>query len=153
MRLLAKDPNERPESAADVLTALESIDLTPLESPLTKGGNRGVQDANVLDSLAGGVFVGRQAEMGQLKAALEDALGGKGLLAECDVRRRVDRPAGGAIELDRYVVGHAVRVRHAPLGRAACCDSASSPTAASTSASTSPSNWSATPRRDRDRRR
>ncbi|MCH7653866.1 MAG: AAA family ATPase [Chloroflexi bacterium] len=121
MRLLAKDPNERPESAADVLTALEAIDLTPLESPLrkggegvvesflgeggeqtplgkggdttplgeggettplqsplTKGGNRGVQDANVLDSLAGGVFVGRQAEMGQLKAALEDTLGGKG---------------------------------------------------------------------------
>ncbi|MCH7625695.1 MAG: AAA family ATPase, partial [Chloroflexi bacterium] len=78
MRLLAKDPNERPESAADVLTALEAIDLTPLESPLTKGGDGTVEEANALDSLAGGVFVGRQAEMGQLKAALEDALSGRG---------------------------------------------------------------------------
>ena len=32
----------------------------------------------MLDSLAGGVFVGRQAEMGQFKAALEDALSGRG---------------------------------------------------------------------------
>ena len=78
MRLLAKDPSERPDSASDVLTALEGIDLTPLEPPLGKGGESTVEEANVLDSLAGGVFVGRQAEMGQLKAALEDALGGKG---------------------------------------------------------------------------
>ena len=78
MRLLAKDPSEGPESAADVLTALEGIELTPLESPLRKGGEGSAEEANVLDSLAGGVFVGRQAEMGQLKAALEDALGGKG---------------------------------------------------------------------------
>ena len=28
LRLLAKDPSERPESAADVLTALESVDTT-----------------------------------------------------------------------------------------------------------------------------
>ena len=41
MRLLAKDPNERPDSAADVLTALEAIDLTPLESPLYKGAHWG----------------------------------------------------------------------------------------------------------------
>ena len=37
-----------------------------------------VDEAHVLDSLAGGVFVGRQSEMGQLKAALEDALSGRG---------------------------------------------------------------------------
>ncbi|MCH8063945.1 MAG: AAA family ATPase, partial [Chloroflexi bacterium] len=74
LRLLAKDPSERPESAADVLTALKAIDLTPID----KGGDGTVEETNVLDSLAGGVFVGRQAEMGQLKAALEDALGGKG---------------------------------------------------------------------------
>ncbi|MCH8061051.1 MAG: protein kinase [Chloroflexi bacterium] len=74
LRLLAKDPNERPENAKDVLTALESIDL----APSADGASATVEQANVLDSLAGGVFVGRQAEMGQLKAALEDALGGKG---------------------------------------------------------------------------
>ena len=60
MRLLAKDPSERPESASDVLTALDGIDLTPL----LKGKESTVEVANVLDSLAGGVFVGRQAEMG-----------------------------------------------------------------------------------------
>ena len=33
-----------------------------------------------MDSLAGGVFVGRQREMGELKASLEDALSGRGRL-------------------------------------------------------------------------
>ena len=33
-----------------------------------------------MDSLAGGVFVGRQREMGELKACLEDALSGRGRL-------------------------------------------------------------------------
>ena len=34
--------------------------------------------ANALNSLAGGVFAGRQREMGELKVALEDALSGRG---------------------------------------------------------------------------
>ncbi len=76
MRLLAKDSSERPASAADVLTALEGVDLAP--SPEESAPDR--DQANVLDSLAGGVFVGRQREMGELKAALEDALSGRGRL-------------------------------------------------------------------------
>ena len=73
MRLLAKDPSERPESAADVLTALEGVDLT------VSGEEAPERDeAHALDSLAGGVFVGRHQEMGELKAALEDALSGRG---------------------------------------------------------------------------
>ena len=72
LRLLAKDPSERPDSAADVLTALESIDPTAVS-------DEAVSDkANVLDSLAGGVFVGRQREMDDLKATLEEALSGRG---------------------------------------------------------------------------
>ena len=67
MRLLAKDPSERPDGAADVLTALEAIDLTPAAISASAAVE---EENNVLDSLAGGVFVGRQAEMGQLKAAL-----------------------------------------------------------------------------------
>ena len=75
MRLLAKDPSERPQSAADVLAALESIDLNvTAESPPPSHD----QEANVLDSLAGDIFVGRQREMDDLKAALEDTLGGRG---------------------------------------------------------------------------
>jgi hypothetical protein len=34
----------------------------------------------VLDTMAGGVFVGRQRELGRLKVALEDALLGRGRL-------------------------------------------------------------------------
>ena len=78
LRLLAKDPSERPESAADVLAALDAIDLA---------GDAGAQglaplrdDQHALDSLAGGVFVGRQREMRELKACLEDALSGRGRL-------------------------------------------------------------------------
>ena len=71
---MAKNPVERPESATDVLAALNAIDLSaPVEQ-------RPEEEAQPLDSLAGGVFVGRQQEMGELKAALEDALSGRGRL-------------------------------------------------------------------------
>ena len=76
MRLLAKDPSERPDSASDVLSALEGIDLaTRVEQPAAEA-----DEAHALDSLAGGVFVGRQREMGELKGCLEDALSGRGRL-------------------------------------------------------------------------
>ena len=77
MRLLAKDPSERPQSASDVLTALEAIDVSAVDvgAPTSSGP---ADEPNVLDSLAGGVFVGRQREMGDLKAALEEALSGRG---------------------------------------------------------------------------
>ena len=75
MRMLAKDPAERPESATDVLSALGAIDLTTsVEQPESP------DEAHALDSLAGGVFVGRQREMGELKACLEEALSGRGRL-------------------------------------------------------------------------
>ena len=76
MRLLAKDPAERPESAIDVLSALDGIDFaTGVEKT-----SADVDDAHALDRLAGGVFVGRQREMGELKGCLEDALSGRGRL-------------------------------------------------------------------------
>ena len=73
LRLLAKDPSERPASAADVLAALDGMDLTAT-------AESSIEDAQPLDSLAGGVFVGRQREMGELKSALEDAISGRGRL-------------------------------------------------------------------------
>ena len=77
LRLLAKNPSERPESATDVLAALEALDLQDV------GARHAVPlpgEEGSLDSLAGGVFVGRQQEMGDLKACLEDALSGRGRL-------------------------------------------------------------------------
>ena len=78
LRLLAKDPSERPQSASDILAALDGLDLS--EGPPLERGDGGISDTHALDSLAGGVFVGRQREMGELKACLEDALSGRGRL-------------------------------------------------------------------------
>jgi serine/threonine protein kinase len=74
MRLLSKNPAERPDSAGDVLAALEAIDATPREIP----DDPRESDNGSLDSMAGGVFVGRHKEMDQLKAKLENALSGRG---------------------------------------------------------------------------
>ncbi len=70
LRLLAKDPAERPESADEVLSALSGIDLSAVEQ------SEGRETS--LDSMAGGVFVGRHKEMDQLKAAFEEVLSGHG---------------------------------------------------------------------------
>ena len=70
MRLLAKDPDERPESAGAIPETLTAV---------TSAGET-VQDVNPLDRLAGGIFVGREQEMDELRAALEDSLSGHGRL-------------------------------------------------------------------------
>ena len=80
LRLLAKDPSERPESAAEVLTALESVDLS---------ADVGAHDASgpLLDLQAGGqnplyrrTFVGREAELAQLHEGFDRAMSGEGSL-------------------------------------------------------------------------
>jgi hypothetical protein len=80
MRLLAKNPAERPESATDVLSALDAIDVVDADVGAHGRAPLPDDDTHALDSLAGGVFVGRQKEMGDLKASLEDALSGRGRL-------------------------------------------------------------------------
>ena len=81
LRLLAKNPAERPKSATDVWAALEAIDLTVNVSSVRPDASGPLHDeGSSLDSLAGGVFVGRPKEMGDLKAALEGALSGRGRL-------------------------------------------------------------------------
>ena len=74
LRLLGKSPAERSESATDVLATIDSIDLS---APIVQ---RSEGDSTSLDSLAGGVFVGRQQEMSELKATPMDALSGRGRL-------------------------------------------------------------------------
>ena len=71
MRMLAKDPQERPESADEVLAALQAVDLSAVPE-------EDVESHGSLDSMAGGVFVGRQREMDQLKGIFEEVLSGKG---------------------------------------------------------------------------
>ena len=68
LRPLAKGTSDRPESAKEVLTELEAVDLpevSPESGPTQESGQ-------VLDRLAGGVFVGRQRELSELKASLDD---------------------------------------------------------------------------------
>jgi class 3 adenylate cyclase len=72
IRCLAKDPDERPESAAAIPEALGAIAET--SSTVAQA------EVNPLDRLAGGVFVGREKEMDELRAGLEDALSGRGRL-------------------------------------------------------------------------
>ena len=71
IRLMSKNPDERPQSAEEVLQALEAVDLSIVEESSEDG-------AGSLDSMAGGVFVGRQREMDNLKSIFEEVLSGKG---------------------------------------------------------------------------
>jgi class 3 adenylate cyclase len=77
MRLLAKAPEERPESAAVVAQELRRIRESSTEQRVVE------QPAAPIAELQGvdwGRFVGRREEMDQLKAALENALSGRGSL-------------------------------------------------------------------------
>jgi len=76
LRLLAKDPNERPESAAAIPEALRAI----VDSASTTAPAAAESDVNPLDRLASGIFVGREKEMDELRAGLEDSLSGRGRL-------------------------------------------------------------------------
>ncbi len=74
LRLLSKAPEERPENATAVRQALLAI-----RSTASIVAERVVQEeANPLDRLAAGVFVGREKEMDQLRAGLEETLSGHG---------------------------------------------------------------------------
>ncbi len=73
-QLLAKSAGERPASAAEVRRELEAIAATPPEER-----DQGAEE-NPLDRLAGGVFVGRERELEEMRGALEDSLGGRGRL-------------------------------------------------------------------------
>jgi eukaryotic-like serine/threonine-protein kinase len=70
LRLLGKDPSERPASADEVLAALERVD------PAGKAATH--SDSNVLDRLALGVFVGRENELERLRKAFDNAVSGHG---------------------------------------------------------------------------
>jgi class 3 adenylate cyclase len=72
--LLHKQPADRP-TAAEARARLATIDPAPPGGPA-----RGSDDSNRMESLAEGVFVGREPEIGRLREALEDAFEGHGRL-------------------------------------------------------------------------
>ncbi|MEZ4552299.1 MAG: protein kinase [Dehalococcoidia bacterium] len=72
LRLLAKRPEERPASAAEVRAALEAVD------PEGRSRSHSDSQANPLERLARGVFVGRERELEQLQGALDAAFQRRG---------------------------------------------------------------------------
>src|SRR5437588_2848281 len=76
LRLLAKSPEERYANAGELREALARA-AAVAESD---GHSGAAPEANPMEGLAGGVFVGREREMERLLAGLEDALAGRGKL-------------------------------------------------------------------------
>ena len=74
LKLLAKDADERPESAQVTREALSRVATAPTDAAAARDRS----DANPLDRLASGVFVGRDRELEQLRSAFDDALSGQG---------------------------------------------------------------------------
>src|ERR687898_1771136 len=72
--LLAKRPENRPRTAAEAREAL----LGALAEPPAKEADE--RPANPLEGLAGGVFVGRERELDQMREAVDSALAGRGSL-------------------------------------------------------------------------
>ncbi|MCH8160602.1 MAG: protein kinase, partial [Chloroflexi bacterium] len=70
LKLLAKAPDDRPQSAAEVREALGRVDPTEKSASHEQG--------NVLDRLARGVFVGREKELDGLRKAFDEAFAGHG---------------------------------------------------------------------------
>lgn len=70
LRLLSKNPSDRPAGADEVLAALDRID------PAGKAATH--SDSNVLDRLALGVFVGRESELERLRKAFDNAISSHG---------------------------------------------------------------------------
>jgi hypothetical protein len=72
LALLAKEPGARPASANEVLAALEGIDTSE------RSRSRSDSQANPLEALAHGAFVGRAPELERLRGAFDVAMSGRG---------------------------------------------------------------------------
>ena len=104
LRLMAKDPEDRPESASEVLQLLETIDPNDTSQ----------LDSDYLSQLAQGVFVGRSRELAELKQRFDEAVSGISRLVVL-----VGQPGIGKTRLARELETHA-RMRGARIywGRA-----------------------------------
>ncbi len=80
LRLLAKAPGERPQSAPPVAAELRRIAESASQLASLEQQTAAAPGAAELQGVAWGAFVGRRAEMEQLKGALENVLSGRGSL-------------------------------------------------------------------------
>ncbi|MEA2451216.1 MAG: eukaryotic-like serine/threonine-protein kinase [Thermoleophilaceae bacterium] len=82
LELLAKTPAERPQGAAQVRERIGEVRraMAATAARSDDGEARQRSDESRVESLAEGVFVGRELEVDKLRAGLEDALAGHGRL-------------------------------------------------------------------------
>ena len=82
LRMMSKDSKRRPRSAADVIKALEGIQLGRTRSRMNGSSSGRARSMSVsTESLNGdfeGVFVGRGEQMDVLRAGLEETMSGRG---------------------------------------------------------------------------
>ena len=105
LRLLEKAPEQRPQSAASVSEELEGIAGSGLAvtDRVTQG------DTRSLDRLHSGVFVGRERELQEIRAALRDVSGGSGRLLLI-----AGEPGSGKTRVTEQLSIYA-RLRNAPV--------------------------------------
>jgi class 3 adenylate cyclase len=113
--LLAKREEDRPAGAAEVRERLAAASGEP---PVSEE----IEDAaNPLDALAGGIFVGREKEVEQLRSELDDAIAGRGR-----VLMLVGEPGIGKTRTVEEMATYA-RVRGAPVHWGRCRDEEGAP--------------------------
>jgi len=116
LRLLAKSPMERPESAAAVSQELASVPAA-LASPQPALA----RDSKSLSRLAAGIFVGRDQEMLELRAALNDARAGHGRLVLL-----VGEPGSGKTRTAEQLITYA-RMRDVQVYLGSCYEGEGAP--------------------------
>ena len=82
LRLLAKDPKRRPKSAAEVIKALDNIQVSGKQSRGNGSSSSGMHTSSLsidsLEDMVDGVFVGRDEQMAVLRSGLEETMSGRG---------------------------------------------------------------------------
>jgi class 3 adenylate cyclase len=113
LRLLAKEPADRPVSADELLAALDAVDPHEKAAPAPEG--------HALDRLRKGVFVGREKELERLRSVFDGMLAGEG-----SVVMLVGEPGIGKTATARELESYA-RIRGAQVHWGLCHEASGAP--------------------------